>query len=136
MDLNELSKHPEQIQSLISLLQGLLDSTSNAQSIAEQAEEKEIESNTNTKIKTRGPRKPKQEIHINKFEKMSEYNMHKDDVVVDKMLSSHPPVARMREFEMVDVVCRICGKKETVNPALVFDSVSRYKCNNCSTQAG
>lgn len=133
MDLNDLSKNPEQIKSLISLLQLLLDNQANSAST--EPEEKSTETR-NPKIKTKGSRKPNKNKSENKFEKMSEFRMHKDDTAVDHMLCKHPPVARMREFEMVDVVCRVCGKKETVSPSLVFDSVSRYKCNNCSTQSG
>lgn len=133
MDLNDLAKNPDQIKSLINVLQGLLEMTNNASKTS--SDEIEEEPVVNSKIKTKGSRKIIKENTVNKFEKMSEFQMHKDDVKVDKTLSVHPPVSRMREFEMVDVVCRICGKKETVNPSLV-DSKSRYKCNNCSTQAG
>lgn len=129
MDLNDLAKNPDQIKTLISVLQSLLPT--------EDKENATEETPQNQKIKTRGPRKKTDsQKSINKFEKMSEFAMHKDDIAIDKALSKHPPVGRMREFEMVDVVCRICGKKETINPSLLFDSKSRYKCNNCSTQAG
>lgn len=133
MDLNDLSKNPDQIKNLINLLQGLLDS----QQPKAEKESAEEDSQPNKKIKTRGSQKrSNKNKYVNKFEKMSEYGMHKDDIDVDKALSKHPPVSRMREFEMVDVVCRVCGKKENINPALLFDSPSRYKCNNCSTQSG
>lgn len=132
MDLNDLAKNPEQIKSLINVLQSLLDATS----ITNSPEKTEEEPVLNSKIKTKGSRKINKEKTVNKFEKMSEFRMHKDDIEVDKTLAKHPPVSRMREFEMVDVVCRICGKKETVNPSILYDSKSRYKCNNCSTQAG
>lgn len=132
MDLNDLAKNPEQIKSLINVLQSLLDATS----ITNSPEKTEEEPVLNSKIKTKGSRKINKEKIVNKFEKMSEFRMHKDDIEIDKTLAKHPPVSRMREFEMVDVVCRICGKKETVNPSILYDSKSRYKCNNCSTQAG
>jgi hypothetical protein len=141
MDLNDLTKNPEQIKSLITLLEGLLLSTQQEPNTKDKevpidAEDCDV-SSQNKKIKTRGSAKrPAKDKYLNKFDKMSESNMHKDDNIVDKALSKHPPVARMREFEMVDVTCRICGKTETINPALIFDSKNRYKCNNCSTQAG
>lgn len=129
MDLNDLANNPDRIKELISLLQSLLPTEDKKNPTAETSQ--------NQKIKTRGPRKKTDsQKHINKFEKMPEFAMHKDDIAIDVALSKHPPVGRMREFEMIDVVCRICGKKETINPALLFDSHSRYKCNNCSTQAG
>jgi hypothetical protein len=77
-----------------------------------------------------------QSKNTNQFEKMAEFRMHKDDCAIDKKLCSNPPVARMRDFEFIDVVCRVCGKKESIAPALLFDVPSRYKCNNCSTQSG
>ena len=139
MDLNDLTKNPEQIKSLITLLEGLLSvqqATDIKGNVPSDTEDYDV-SSQNKQIKTRGSAKrPAKDKYLNKFDKMSEFSMHKDDNSVDKALSKHPPVARMREFEMVDVTCRICGKTETVNPALIFDSKNRYKCNNCSTQAG
>ena len=35
----------------------------------------------------------------------------------------------------IDVVCRVCGSRESVYPSAVADA-SRYKCNNCSVAAG
>lgn len=138
MDLNDLTKNPEQIKSLISLLEGLLavqQKTNQNESL--QSNDDEPTHTLNKKIRTRGSaKKDNKEKYVNKFDKMSESGMHKDDISIDKALSKHPPVARMREFEMVDVTCRICGKTESVNPSLIFDSKNRYKCNNCSTQAG
>jgi hypothetical protein len=146
MDPKELLNNPEQIKNLILLLQSMLPNTedhsptankkSKKKSIKSQDQEiEETPSNFNTKIKTKNKRSP-QPSTVNKFEKMSEFSMHKDDREVDKKLSKHPPVARTRDFEPVSVVCRICGKKEDVSPALVYEGPSRYKCNNCSTQAG
>lgn len=146
MDPKELLNNPEQIKNLILLLQSMLPNTedrtptankkSKKKSIKPQDQEiEETPSNFNTKIKTKNKRSP-QPSTVNKFEKMSEFSMHKDDREVDKKLSKHPPVARTRDFEPVSVVCRICGKKEDVSPALVYEGPSRYKCNNCSTQAG
>lgn len=126
MDLNELANNPEQIKNLIDLLQSLLPT------------DKVDDQPKTSKIKTKSRKRSSSDnkIIINEFEKMPEFRMHKDDIKIDKMLSQNPPTARMREFNLVDVVCRVCGKKESVSPSLVFDSPSRYKCNNCSTNAG
>lgn len=145
MDPKDLLNNPEQIKSLIALLQAMLPVETN--NVVEQPKKtrkknnhqptvvEESEPVYNNNIKTKN-RKQIQATSVNKFEKMSEFNMHKDDRVIDEKLSKHPPVARTREFEPITVTCRLCGKKETVNPSLVHDSASRYKCNNCSTQAG
>lgn len=143
MDPKDLLKDPEQIKNLISALQSLLpepNQETKATSKRKKQNKKETqtqidESFFNEKIKTKNKR-PVRAPSVNKFEQMSEFRMHKDDGEVDKKLAKHPPVARTREFEPVSVVCRICGKKETVSPSLVHEGPSRYKCNNCSTQAG
>lgn len=143
MDPKDLLKDPEQIKNLISVLQSLLTESNQetkAPSKRKKENKKEIQTKINEpffndKIKTKNKR-PVKAPSINKFEQMSEFRMHKDDGEVDKKLAKHPPVARTREFEPVSVVCRICGKKETVSPSLVHEGPSRYKCNNCSTQAG
>lgn len=146
MDPKELLNNPEQIKNLILLLQSMLPDTTDPvpatkkkrkkKSVKQQDQKIEDSSSSfNTKIKTKNKRSP-QPSSINKFEKMNEFSMHKDDREVDKKLAKHPPVARTRDFEPVSVICRICGKKEDVSPALVYEGPSRYKCNNCSTQAG
>lgn len=130
MDLNELMKNPEQIKNLIQVLQTLLPQAT-GDNEAEEVEEEEFSS----PIKTRGSKKrPKQAK--NKFTDMPEHNMHKEDVAIDKKLAKFPPVSRARQFELVDVKCRVCGRTETVSPSLVFEGLERYKCNNCSTSAG
>jgi hypothetical protein len=133
MDLKDLLNNPEQIKNLITVLQSLLPD--------EKTEIKEETSSINNEdikptnsIRTKNKRPPVQSG--NKFEKMSEFNMHKDDKLIDEKLAKHPPVARTREYEPISVKCRVCGKTENINPALVHDSPSRYKCNNCSTNAG
>jgi hypothetical protein len=147
MDPNELLKDPEQIKALISLLQGLVDQSSPKQEEEEEPENNRVApSKPGSTIKTKGRQKAgsnntikskkPQPKNTNQFEKMAEFRMHKDDCAIDKKLCSNPPVARMRDFEFIDVVCRVCGKKESIAPALLFDVPSRYKCNNCSTQSG
>jgi len=66
---------------------------------------------------------------------MQEMHMCKEDTAIDKKLSKNPPIPRTRHFDTVSVKCRVCGKTENVNPALVYDK-NRYKCNNCSSTQG
>lgn len=147
MDPNELLSNPENIKALISVLQGLLNTTTTSEGETGQPKNSSVApSKKGSSINTKGRQKvgnknnissKKIEIDsVNKFEQMAEFRMHKDDCALDKKLSVAPPVARMRDFDFVDVVCRICGRKESIPPALLFDSPSRYKCNNCSTQSG
>lgn len=148
MDPSEILSNPEQIKSLISALQALLNaSNNNPEEEAEDTKKSSVApSKPSSTIKTKGRQKIGGNGNIqsknvtaeshNKFEQMSEFRMHKDDAIIDKKLAVAPPVARMRDFEFVDVTCRVCGKSESIAPALLFDSPSRYKCNNCSTQSG
>ena len=62
--------------------------------------------------------------------------MHKEDVEIDKKLFTRPPVPRARKFKFIKAICRVCGKKEDVNPMTLTDSLDRYKCNKCSGAAG
>lgn len=120
MDLKDLSNNPEQIQQLISILQSLLPQDSN-----KSTKSKKDKKPANDKAKS------------NKFLSMPEMRMHKDDTIkFDKKVIKNPPTPRMREYNTVDVTCRSCGKKETISPLLLVDSVDRYKCNTCSTNAG
>lgn len=123
MDLNQLSQNPEQIKQLITLLQSLLPS-------------EVITDPPNSQPSVNYPSKQKNiKQHTNKFTDMPEMYMHKEDGELDKKLAKHAPVLRSREYEPVTVLCRVCGKKETVNPSLV-ESAGRYKCNKCAASAG
>jgi hypothetical protein len=133
MDLKDLLNNPEQIKNLITVLQSLLPDEKAETKEETPSVDSENTSLTNS-IRTKNKRLPAQSG--NKFEKMSEFHMHKDDKLIDEKLAKHPPVARTREYEPISVKCRVCGKTEHINPALVHDSPSRYKCNNCSTNAG
>ncbi len=125
MDLNQLSNNPEQIKQLIGLLQSLLPDTENQK-------EKSVDGESVSYLNSR---KKSDTQHHNKFLSMPEMNMHKEDHELDKKLSKHAPVARSREYDPIEVTCRVCGKKEIINPSLV-ESASRYKCNKCSSSAG
>lgn len=135
MDPKEVLNNPENVKLLINLLQSLLP---NEPTVTEEQEPSPVTpTKQKTKIKTKSRQRKKTEDDFNnKFSSMPEFGMHKEDSSIDKKLSKHPPVARMREFDPVEVTCRVCGRKEIVNPALVFEGAARYKCNNCSTQAG
>lgn len=100
--------------------------------------EEEEEVGFNSKIKTKGTsRKRSKGKYVNKFDKMSEFQLHKEDTKLQEKLSQIPPVARQREEKaQIEVTCRVCGRREKISPSLIFDNVSRYKCNNCCTQAG
>lgn len=113
--------NPNQIKQMIAMLQSMLP----------QDQSDEPEANSVIRSKNIDTKKKR----VNKFEQMSEYTMHKDDVAIDQALSKYPPVARNRSYTPLKVVCRVCGRTETVNPAMI-DSVERYKCNKCSAMAG
>lgn len=123
LDLNDLSKDPEKLTQLISLLSSLLPKED-----SEEDEDSSPIKSKSTKMKTGKKRQ-------NKFIDMPEKNMHKEDVEIDKKLQKNPPTPRNREVSNIEVACRICGKKEKISSGLV-DSIERYKCNNCSTSAG
>lgn len=135
----------EDIMALIAILQkGLEDeptpkktkARASSKVLVEEEEEEEVQ--FNSKIKTKGgSRKKSKGKYVNKFDKMSEFQLHKEDNKLQEKLSKLPPVARQREEKaQIEVTCRVCGKKEKISPSLIFDHVSRYKCNNCCTQAG
>lgn len=112
----------DDIKQLIAILQkGLLDDDSDS-----------VQATTGKKRTKKVAKKVKKP---NLFEDMREATMHKDDVEIDRKLRKIPPTQRARSYKPLKVRCRVCGKEENVNPALV-ESVERYKCNKCSTSAG
>lgn len=120
---------PEQIQQMIIMLQSMLPKNEEAETISEHRE------NIQHAIKTKKSSKPK-DVFVNRFDEMLESNLHKDDVAIDKALTKHAPTPRMRKYTPLDVKCRVCGKNEQINPALLSDSPERYKCNVCSRSPG
>ena len=117
---------PEQIQQMIAMLQNMLPGNNE--------EPTEEEKPSSSPIRT-VDRKPKPST-VNKFDQMMEANLHKEDIEIDKKLAKYDPTPRVRRFKPLDVVCRVCGKRESVSPNLLSDSPDRYKCNNCSRGAG
>lgn len=92
----------------------------------------------NNKIKTR--KSPVQKSgFVNEFESMPEFHMHKEDTQIDKKLwSKLKPTKRKEKYTPVNVRCRVCGKEEDVNPAILINNnkEGRYKCNDCSSSPG
>lgn len=126
-----MNVEPEKIQALISILQSMLTPES------QEPEEEQVQAtqkSTKTQIRSNKKSKPKTKTS-NKFDTMPEMRMHKEDISVDKKLAVHPPVPRARPFELITVQCRVCGRKENINPVLLTD-YDRYKCNKCSSSAG
>lgn len=116
---------PEQIKQMITMLQNMLPATT------EQSEETPINKNV---IKTSNKRP--RVSGVNKFDEMAEKRMHKDDIEIDKKLNKYGPTPRTRKFKLIQVTCRVCGKTDSINPVLLYDTPDRYKCNNCSGSAG
>lgn len=129
---------PQQIQQMIMLLQSMLpqQKTDTQEASFEVKAAKPKSQKSSRPKKSSGNPASSNPVRHNKFEDMPEINMHKEDIALDKKLSVLPPVPRARKFSKVSVICRVCGKKEEVNPALITDSIDRYKCNKCSTGAG
>jgi predicted transcriptional regulator len=71
---------------------------------------------------------------VNLFLDMPEFNDHKEDVEIDKMLSKMPPTPRNRKTNLVEVMCMACNKPQTVAAALIPVDKSRYLCNNCQVR--
>jgi hypothetical protein len=66
-------------------------------------------------------------------------SLHREDIDIDKKLSgsrNNNYKSKRTPIKLVDVTCRICGKREQISPTLLFDSPSRYKCNSCCSSPG
>lgn len=134
MEIEDLKNNPETVKKLIDLLSSLIEEPK-TEDIKKSS--KQVENKTSKKTSIRG-RKSRSERpkHTNKFLTMSEKNMFKEDVEIDKLLSKYPPTERSRSTTKIDVRCRICGREETIHPSMLCESVERYKCNSCSTSPG
>ena len=120
----------DDIKQLIAILQkGLVDDQDDKQETIE--EEPKPKKN---KIKTK--QRKVQTNSKKEFLNMGIAHLHKEDRAIDKALSKFPPTPRRRAFRTIDVTCRSCGKKETINPSLLYDSADRYKCNTCCSSPG
>ena len=125
----------EDIKQLIAILQRGLsdDKVSSTEEIEEKIENKPKKSKKNTKHRIR---QQKIDKFQNKFLEMPEHTMHKEDSRIDRLLCKQPPVSRHRTYEPVTVACRVCSRKEQINPSLITEGAARYKCNKCSTSEG
>jgi lysyl-tRNA synthetase class I len=121
---------PEQIHQMIGMLKSMLP---DQQAQDEDNSQEKLVSETS--IKNR-PSKKISGTFSNKFDQMMEAKLHKEDTEIDKALSVYGPTPRQRKFEPVKVLCRLCGKSEMVNPAVLSESKDRYKCNACSRSPG
>lgn len=130
----------DDIRQLIAILQkGLCDTDSDNLTEKQQKiqyEETDQENEEESIVNTKSVRKTKKGSSKNKFLSMGVKDLHKEDTAIDQLLNSNPPTARTRKFSSVNVTCRSCGKKESISPLLLHDSVDRYKCNKCSTNPG
>ena len=129
--MDNINLDPQQIQQMIIMLQSMLPHTEEDQPNKEVKATKKPKAKNNTQKQTKSKKERE-----NKFDSMTEARMHKEDIAIDKKLSILPPVPRARPFELVNTICRVCGKKEKVNPVLITEGVDRYKCNKCSAGAG
>ena len=127
--------NPNEIKKLIALLQSMVDTAGTSGDHSTEQDADEDESSSTMKTRSRKLNSKGKKPFKNKFLNMSEKNMHKEDIEFDKKVAKHSPVPRNRTFERIKITCRVCGKSENVAPALV-ESIQRYKCNQCSTQAG
>lgn len=122
---------PDKIQAMISILQSMLEPSSTTTVVQESIE------NSPEKIATIKKNIKNDNNNWNRFDKMMEKHMHKEDIAIDKQLSIHPPVPRTRTYEPIDVRCRVCGRTEQINPQVATSSeIDRYKCNKCSISPG
>lgn len=128
-----MSLKDEDIRQLIAILQKGLSSDSDESE--DNIDEQPIK-NTKKITKSKADKSSKKSQRPNKFDQMMEKTMHKNDTQIDRLLNVHPPSIRTREFDPVRVQCRVCQKIEEVNPSLILDSPSRYKCNKCSGAPG
>jgi hypothetical protein len=140
MEINDILKDKQALKQLIGALQTLVDSDDNQEPL-EHTDNVSQENNTNTKknqkkIFSTKSQNENPSTFVNKFDDMAEKNMHKGDIEIDKLLKKHPKTPRLRKQNKLDVICRVCGKKETIPSSLLVDSKDRYKCNSCSSKAG
>jgi len=124
---------PQQIQQMIQLLQSMLPE-SNSEGAEDAIVGERTQKKSSGSIKPKLKKNNKKPARENKFDEMSEKFMHKEDIAIDRKLIVQPPVPRARKFKMIQTMCRVCGKKEKVNPMLITES--GYKCNKCSGSPG
>lgn len=139
---NKLPQDPEQIQQMIDLLQTMLDAQETGDDpepeVQPKTRRKKVAKKTTKKKTTTRKRtsKIKEEDSSNKFLSMNEFNMYKENPEVAKKLYNQPPMRRRPTKNLVDVTCRVCGKREKVSSSLLYNGTERYKCNKCASSPG
>ena len=140
---NKLPQDPEQIQQMIDLLQTMLEAQETEDDsepeVKPKTRRKKVSKKTATKKKTttrKRTSKIKEEDSDNKFLSMNEFNMYRENPEVAKKLYNQPPMRRRPTKSLVDVTCRVCGKREKVSSALLYNGTERYKCNKCASSPG
>jgi type VI protein secretion system component VasK len=133
MDLNDLVKNPEQIKQLISILQNLVNASTEETKTVTNTVKKTRNKKSNT---TKNKQTKQSNNRANKFLDMPERDLHKEDIEIDKRLQKLPPTPRSRRFQQLRATCRVCGKTENVSPGYITTELDRYKCNRCSGAAG
>lgn len=128
-----MSNKREAVEQIYKLLMTLVDDEN------KEVDDKPEEPKTKTKSAKKNNRtsdiKKAKTQSKNKFDSMPERNMFKEDIEIDKKLSVVEPCPRTRSFNTIEVSCRVCGKKENLNPVLVHEP-TRYKCNACAKSGG
>jgi hypothetical protein len=130
---------PNQITQMIEMLQSMLEQASSTDEVktkeaVDTGEEFVVKKKQKDSAKQNPFSKKKKKKFVNSFDDMNEFQMHKEDVEIDKKLQKFPVTSRSRKYVPVTAQCRICGKQEKINPAFMHEG--RYKCNNCSQGAG
>jgi predicted transcriptional regulator len=125
----------EDIKQLIAILQKGLTQEENNNDNPEPKTVNNIKKHKNN-IKTKKTKIVDQENNENKFISMGYHHLHKEDTAIDKILSKNPPSPRNRKFNKTNVRCRVCGKQESINSSILYESPDRYKCNKCCSSPG
>jgi hypothetical protein len=135
-----MSNKKETVEQIYKLLLALIDDNTKKESVIEESIETKPKKTRKTK-----PKKQQETFNVtdreqkskftNKFDSMPERNMFKDDVEIDRKLRVMEPCPRTRSFHTIEVTCRVCGKKDNINPVLANET-TRYKCNTCARSGG
>jgi len=130
-----MSNKKETVEQIYKLLMALVDDEEGQTIEEEKPKKKSTRKTTPVKNKRVANSKKTKTVSTNKFDSMPERNMFKEDTAIDKKLRVLDPCPRTRSFNTIEVACRVCGKKENLNPVLVNEP-TRYKCNGCSRSGG
>ena len=124
----------DDIKQLIAILQrGLSDQDD--QETEPQVEKVKKSNKNKNNIKTKKT-KISQDDSSNKFIELGFDKLHREDIAIDKVLRKGPPTPRRRKLSQTKVRCRVCGREETINASLLYESPDRYKCNKCCSSPG